>query len=83
MKASSEDGEPTFELVEPVDVGLDAHSVDLDAVILWTDAMGLHRVELATIAKRQECGRSHSGPGDGRARLMRRTEPARLANSAS
>src|SRR5438477_2179917 len=53
MEATPEDRQPTLELVQAIDVGCDAHSVDLDPIILRTETVSLHRVETPAMAQRQ------------------------------
>src|ERR1039457_6587915 len=68
MEATPEDGQPTFKLIQAVDVGLDAHAVDLDPIILRTEAVSLHRVEAPAIAQGQDATdfTAHLWPAAGR-----------------
>src|SRR5580765_3003833 len=53
MKAMPEGSEPTLELAQAVDMGLDPSAIYFHSVVLWTQAMGFHRIELPSIAQYQ------------------------------
>src|SRR6266496_664802 len=54
MESSSEDTEPTFILVQTIDVGFDPDAIDLDAVIFRTEAVRLHGIEPPVIAQSED-----------------------------
>ena len=54
MKFAAEDGQPGFELIQAVNVSLDANTVDLDAVISRANALGPDGIKVTAISQGEE-----------------------------
>src|SRR5215831_13153499 len=51
MESSSENGQPTLESTHALNMSVDLHSIDINAVVLQAQAMGLQRIQLAAVAQ--------------------------------
>ena len=60
MESLAEDGEPIFELSQTVDMGMDARSIDVDPVLLRTEAVRSRCIGAPAVA--QFCAPAHLTP---------------------